>query len=55
MHSNTSPAFTVVIFRGKESPTLKSASAKAITVAAYFKNENNSYFISKLHDVQKEL
>jgi hypothetical protein len=32
----------------KESPTLKNASTKAITIAAYFKNENNSYFIGKL-------
>ncbi|GBC08625.1 hypothetical protein RclHR1_08270002 [Rhizophagus clarus] len=39
----------------KESPALKIASSKAITVAAYFKNANNSYFISKLRDIQKEL
>jgi len=39
----------------KESPTLKNASTKAITVAAYFKNGNNSYFIGKLRDIQKEL
>ncbi|PKY28336.1 hypothetical protein RhiirB3_444446 [Rhizophagus irregularis] len=38
-----------------ESLTLKSASAKVITVAAYFKNGNNSYFIGKLRDIQKEL
>ncbi|GES89019.1 ribonuclease H-like domain-containing protein [Rhizophagus clarus] len=31
------------------------AARKAITVAAYFKNANNSYFISKLRDIQKEL
>ena len=30
---------------------LKSASAKAITVAVYFKYENNSYFIGKLYDI----
>ncbi|GES87938.1 ribonuclease H-like domain-containing protein [Rhizophagus clarus] len=36
----------------KESPTLKAASSKAITVAAYFKNTNNSYFIGKLQDIQ---
>ncbi|RIA89546.1 hypothetical protein C1645_824732 [Glomus cerebriforme] len=30
----------------KESLTLKTASSKAITVAAYFKNANNSYFIA---------
>ena len=39
----------------KESPTLKTASIKAIKVAAYFKNANNSYFIGKLRDIQKEL
>jgi hypothetical protein len=39
----------------KESPTLKTASSKAITVAAYFKNANNSYFIGKLQDIQNEL
>jgi hypothetical protein len=39
----------------KESATLKLASSKAITVAAYFKNANNSYFIGKLRDIQKEL
>ncbi|GET01130.1 ribonuclease H-like domain-containing protein [Rhizophagus clarus] len=39
----------------KESLTLKTASAKAITAAAYFKNGNNSYFIGKLQDIQKEL
>jgi len=39
----------------KESLTLKTASIKAITVAAYFKNGNNSYFIGKLRDIQKEL
>ncbi|RGB24490.1 hypothetical protein C1646_676341 [Rhizophagus diaphanus] len=39
----------------KESLTLKTASAKAITAAAYFKNGNNSYFIGKLRDMQKEL
>jgi hypothetical protein len=39
----------------KESSALKIASSKAIMVAAYFKNANNSYFISKLRDIQKEL
>ncbi|GBC06624.1 hypothetical protein RclHR1_06990004 [Rhizophagus clarus] len=39
----------------KESLTLKTASAKAIIIAAYFKNRNNSYFIGKLQDIQKEL
>ncbi|GES75459.1 ribonuclease H-like domain-containing protein [Rhizophagus clarus] len=39
----------------KESLTLKTASTKAITAATYFKNGNNSYFIGKLRDIQKEL
>ncbi|GBC04385.1 hypothetical protein RclHR1_05650013 [Rhizophagus clarus] len=39
----------------KESPSLKNASFKAITIAAYFKSGNNSYFIDKLRDIQKEL
>jgi len=34
---------------------LKTTSSKAITVATYFKNVNNSYFIDKLRDTQKEL
>ncbi len=39
----------------KESLALKNASIKAIKVAAFFKNANNSYFIGKLRDIQKEL
>ncbi|GES77900.1 ribonuclease H-like domain-containing protein [Rhizophagus clarus] len=39
----------------KESPTLKAASSKAIMVAVYFKNANNSYFIGKLWDIQSVL
>jgi hypothetical protein len=35
--------------------TLKTASSKAIMVAAYFKNAINSYFIGKLQDIQNEL
>ncbi|GES72608.1 ribonuclease H-like domain-containing protein [Rhizophagus clarus] len=31
------------------------AARKAITVIAYFKNANNSYFIGKLRDIQSEL
>ncbi|PKY32163.1 hypothetical protein RhiirB3_450158 [Rhizophagus irregularis] len=31
------------------------AAHKTITVAAYFKNANNSYFIGKLRDIQKKL
>lgn len=39
----------------KESATFKKASTKAITVAGFFKNGNNSYFIAKLRDIQIEL
>src|SRR5437870_3185251 len=39
----------------KESLALKNASIKAIKVATFFKNANNSYFIGKLQDIQKEL
>ncbi|GET01887.1 ribonuclease H-like domain-containing protein [Rhizophagus clarus] len=39
----------------KESPILKTASSKAIKIASYFKNANNSYFIGKLRDIQNEL
>ena len=39
----------------KESFTLNSASVDAIAVAAFFKNGNNSYFIGKLREIQKEL
>jgi hypothetical protein len=38
----------------KESSALKTAT-DAITVATYFKNGNNSYFIGKLREIQKEL
>ncbi|EXX57983.1 hypothetical protein RirG_202060 [Rhizophagus irregularis DAOM 197198w] len=39
----------------KESSILKTASSKAIKIASYFKNANNSYFIGKLRDIQNEL
>ncbi|CAB4429138.1 unnamed protein product [Rhizophagus irregularis] len=38
-----------------DSASAYAAARKAITVAAYFKNANNSYFIGKLRDIQKEL
>ncbi|RHZ84646.1 hypothetical protein Glove_78g5 [Diversispora epigaea] len=38
----------------KASPILRTASSKAIMVTAFFKNANNSYFIGKLRDIQKE-
>ncbi|CAB4378721.1 unnamed protein product [Rhizophagus irregularis] len=38
----------------KESSILKTASSKAIKIASYFKNANNSYFIGKLRDIQNE-